>query len=629
MKVYHGSNHIIKEPCYLGEKPDNGYGNEFYVTEHEDRAKNRGVFQETSEKPIMNICELDRDGMGEIDLNERVELHCHSRYSLFDGIPEPEEIMEYADRNGMSAVAITDHGTISAFPKFEDEFLSGKYSSRPIYGMEANIVDDLEPVIKGYKGQDFESEFVIVDIESTGFSVRNNKLLEIAAVKIVDGKIEEKFHSYINPEMQISPDIESIIGIDSEQIEEAPGIEVVYPLFEEFVGDATFAAFHISWDMEFLKEAAKELGRKFNYSSIDMSSLSAYLFPELKNCKLSGVCRLLGIDTSHLGPAEDDVRLTAELLIDFFKKMEEQKIPLSEINNLVRENEDWIKKMPVYHISILVKNKLGESMLHKIISDSVYKYENGHPRILFSKLLNNREGLMLGSACESGLLFRKLLYSVDDEELLEIASMYDYLEVQPISRNAFLMDEPGFDVRNEEEIAALTKKVISLGELQGVPVVATSDVHYLDCKGKRIRSKFYYKNESDEADLEDLHFRTTQEMLDEFSFLSEQKAYEIVVKNSNLIAAQCQTISIDRQEERYDWQYNFRLSPKSSKVCKKHKIKKEDIYSAIMNGEIIEQKSENYDFPTCDIRCCLKSGLTIRIVMNIYDYEIVDIEPIL
>ncbi|MCR5369583.1 MAG: PHP domain-containing protein, partial [Clostridium sp.] len=481
---------------------------------------------------------------------KRVELHCHTKMSDMDGVSDVGDILRRADSWGMDALAVTDHGCVQAFPDALHTKLSPGF--KVIYGMEGYLVNDILELAENSRGQDLDHSCVVFDIETTGFSPVTNQIIEIGAVRVEKGRITERFSSFVNPEVPIPFRIEELTGINDNMVLEAPVIAEVLPRFLEFCGDSVIVAHNASFDTSFIRENAARLGIPYNPTILDTVSLARLLLPNLNRYKLDTVAKELKISLENHHRAVDDAEATAEIFVRFLEMLRARDIHnLTELNAVREMTPEAVMKLPTYHIIILAKNDLGRINLYRLVSESCLTYFRHRPRIPKSLLRKYREGLILGSACEAGELFQAVARGVSDDELGKIVDFYDYLEIQPIGNNEFMIRDEKSDVRNEEDLKNLNRKIVSLGEQFRKPVCATCDVHFLDPEDEVYRRIIMYSKGFKDADNQaPLYLRTTEEMLEEFEYLGSDKAKEIVIDNTRMIAAMCERISPVRPDKR-------------------------------------------------------------------------------
>ena len=469
---------------------------------------------------------------------KRVELHLHTNLSAMDALIPPDVAVKTAQKWGHPAVAITDHGNVQGFP--EAMLAADKCGMKVIYGMEAYFVNDTSSAVYGSYEGDFDDEFVVFDIETTGLSKKTCKITEIGAVKVKSGKVIDRFSVFVNPECPIPEEIVKLTSITDEMVADAETIDAVLPKFFEFIGDRLLIAHNADFDTGFIREAATLLGLPFENAYLDTVALSRYLNADLKSHKLDVLAEFYDLGDFNHHRACDD----AEMLSLIFFKMTEQLSKL-DINNFASLQAEMSTKtnplaLESYHQIILVKNQEGLKNLYKLISKSYLQYfgavgrRKKIPRIPKTELEAHREGLIIGSACEAGELFRAVLDNKPEKEIEDIVNFYDYLEIQPICNNGFLIAEG--KVADEEGLRELNRKIVALGEKYNKPVVATCDAHFLNEEDEINRKILLAGMKFSDADKDiHLYFRTTEEMLEEFAYLGEEKAYEVVVTNTNKI----------------------------------------------------------------------------------------------
>lgn len=472
---------------------------------------------------------------------KRVELHCHTKMSDMDGVSEVKDIVKRAHDWGHKAIAITDHGVVQGFPDANHyiETLPPDDPFKIIYGVEAYLVDDLTEIAVGAKDESLDGTYVVFDLETTGFSAVKDRIIEIGAVKVVDGKITDKFSSFVNPGIPVPFRITQLTSITDEMVMEAPAIDIVLPEFLKFVGDAVLVAHNAGFDVGFIEENCKNLNIQQKFVSVDTVALARVLLPTLSKYKLNIVAKALNISLENHHRAVDDAGATAEIFVKFVAMLKERNImTLKEINSFGSMNPDNIKKLPTYHAIILAKNEVGRINLYRLISLSHLTYYARRPRIPKSEFSKYREGLILGSACEAGELYRALLDNKSDESIARIVDYYDYLEIQPLGNNQFMIESEKIEnVNSKEDIMKINKRIVKLGEEFKKPVVATCDVHFLDPDSEVYRRIIMAgKGFGDADDQAPLYLRTTEEMMEEFAYLGSAKAREIVIENTNKIA---------------------------------------------------------------------------------------------
>jgi len=474
---------------------------------------------------------------------KRVELHLHTQMSSMDGVTPVKTYIKRAIDWGHKAIAITDHGVVQAFPDAMNA--ADKSDLKVIYGVEAYLIDDLGNAVFSPRGQNLDDTYVVFDIETTGLSKEKEMITEIGAVKVADGKIIDRFSTFVNPQRPISAEITKLTGITDDMVKDAPTIENVLPEFLKFCEDTVLVAHNASFDTGFIRIAAERAGLgELHHTIVDTLELARALLPELNKHKLDIVCEHLGVTLNEHHRAVNDAEATAEVFIKFLDMLAEKKIfTLDEINVLASRTVNY-KKLRAYHAIILVKNYTGLRNLYELVSMAHIDYFFRRPRIPKSKFMQMREGLILGSACEAGELYRALLDGEPKQRIEELVHFYDYLEIQPLGNNKFMIDSPRVEnIHSMEDIKNMNRKIVELGETYGKPVVATCDVHFIDPDDAAFRKIIMAAEGFSDADNQPpLYFRTTDEMLAEFDYLGEERAREVVITNTNLIADQIEKI---------------------------------------------------------------------------------------
>ncbi|MBR4960871.1 MAG: PolC-type DNA polymerase III [Clostridia bacterium] len=475
---------------------------------------------------------------------KRVELHLHTCMSAMDATTKADEVVKTAARWGHKAIAITDHGNLQSFPVAmlaADGLKKDGKDIKILYGVEAYYVDDTFRA--SYKGEDiaFSDECVVFDIETTGLSAVSCKITEIGAVRIQGGKVLERFNMLVNPGEPIPKNIVELTGITDEMVANEPGIEVVLPKFFEFVGDKLLIAHNAAFDTGFIRQAAENLGLPFTNPYLDTLAMSRYMNPDLKNHKLDTLAKHYDLGDFNHHRACDDAEMLAQIYFCMAASLEEEGISnIGLMNYAMSEKADPLK-LKTYHMIILVQNQTGMKNLYKLVSDGYLKYYRRNPRVPRSHLEELREGLLIGAACEAGELFSAIREGRSESDLLEMAQFYDYLEIQPISNNSFMIEQ-GL-VKDEEELRNLNRRVIELGKKAGIPVCATCDAHYLNPEDEIYRRIILSGMKFKDADKETfLYYRTTEEMLAEFDYLGEELAREVVITNPNRIADRIEVV---------------------------------------------------------------------------------------
>lgn len=485
---------------------------------------------------------------------KRVELHCHTKMSDMDGVSEAQALVARAHDWGHQAIAITDHGVVQAFPDANHyvERLDKDDPFKIIYGVEAYLVDDLTEIAVNEQGQTLDDTFIVFDIETTGFSATEDRIIEIGAVKITDGAIVDRFSTFVNPEIPIPFEIQQLTHITDDMVLQAPKIEEALPSFLDFVGESALVAHNAGFDVGFIEQNCARLGRSRTFTSVDTVGLARVLLPTLSKYKLNIVAKALNISLENHHRAVDDAAATAEIYVKFIEMLKERgMMTLKEVNAFGDMNPDAIKKMPTYHAIILAKNEVGRVNLYTLVSLSHLKYFARRPRIPKSEFNKYREGLILGSACEAGELYRALLDGKSEETIAKIVDYYDYLEIQPIGNNAFMIaSEKQRNIKSEEDLKEMNRRIVQLGEKFQKPVVATCDVHFMDPDSEVYRRIIMTGKGFSDADSQPpLYLRTTEEMLEEFAYLGSKKAEEVIITNTNKIADSIERISPVRPDK--------------------------------------------------------------------------------
>lgn len=475
---------------------------------------------------------------------KRVELHMHTNMSQMDAVTSAGDLVNRAYQWGHKAVAITDHGVAQAFPdamKAADKINKDEEKIKIIYGVEAYFMDDLVESVKGDADTDFDGTFICFDIETTGLSAARDKITEIGAVKVENGVITDTFSTFANPEMPIPRKITQLTGITDDMVKDAPSQSEAVGAFLEFAGDNVLVAHNAPFDTSFIAKACEDMGREYNYTSIDTVAISRAILTDIKNCKLDTVAKFLRLGDFNHHRATDDAEMLARIFINLCQRLTDDYgiTKTNDINTKIAGGD--FKKLPTYHQIILVKNKTGLKNLYRLISYSHLNYFYKKPRIPKSELVKYREGLIIGSACCAGQLYMAILEGKPWGELKQIASFYDYLEIQPAGNNSFMIRDGRFN--SVDELHEIDRTIIKLAKELGKPVCATCDVHFMDPTDSEFRKILMagqgFKDAEQQAPL---YFRTTAEMLKEFEWLGKDKAYEYVVENPNKIADMCEYI---------------------------------------------------------------------------------------
>ncbi len=482
---------------------------------------------------------------------KRVELHCHTKMSDMDGVADVKALVQRAYEWGHKAIAITDHGVVQAFPEANHCFdawggcIPPDADFKVIYGIEAYLVDDTRGIVDRERGQNFEAPFVVFDIETTGFSAVSCQIIEIGAVKICDGEICDHFSTFVNPESPIPYRIEQLTGINDSMVIGAPTIEEVLPQFLGFCQGCVLVAHNADFDTGFIQQICARLGLPYDFTSVDTVGMARFLLPSLNRFRLDTVAKALGVPLHQHHRAVDDAAATADIFLRMVMMCRDREIcDLRQLNLQGAVSVDTVKKLPTAHAIILATNETGRINLYKLVSASHLTYYHRRPRVPKSVFEQFREGLLIGSACQAGELYQALLRDAPKQEIARLVNFYDYLEIQPIENNLFLIDSDQSEVASTEDLKELNRRIVALGEQFQKPVVATGDVHFLEPQDEIYRRIIMSGKGFSDADRQaPLYLRTTEEMLEEFSYLGSEKAEEIVVTNPNRIADLCEKIS--------------------------------------------------------------------------------------
>ncbi len=501
----------------------------------------RDTFDNDLYMQFSDIMAVKTEGRMDNAAEKRVELHLPTNMSAMDAIIKADDIVKTAHKWGHKAVAITDHGNLQSFPVAMQTVDALKGEIKVLYGVEAYYVDDTARA--AWKGEDvtFNDEFAIFDIETTGLSAVNNKITEIGAVIIQNGQVKGTFNSFVNPGVPIPENIVRLTGITDEMVADAPPIEEVLPKFFEFIGNRMLVAHNASFDTGFIRVNAEACGLPFVNPYLDTVAMSRYMNPNLKNHKLDTLAKHYRLGEFNHHRASDDAEMLGAIFTCMIDRLKEEGVDtIQRMNFIMAEKSDPLK-LRTYHQIILVKNQVGLKNLYKLVSESNLKYFYRHPRIPRTRLEELREGLIIGSACEAGELFSAVMDGKPEADLIEMAKFYDYLEIQPIANNEFMLRDG--KVPDIETLRNYNRKIVELGKKAGRPVCATCDAHYKNPEDEIYRRIILAGLGFRDADNETkLYFRTTEEMLEEFSYLGEDVAREVVIENPNKIADMIEAI---------------------------------------------------------------------------------------
>jgi len=471
----------------------------------------------------------DRDKRVDSEQTKRIELHCHTNMSSMDGVSSTESLFRRASEMGHEALAITDHGCVQAFP--EAYKCSCKYNIKAIYGMEGYLVDDdIKIIIANHNDEKTikkDGEFIVIDIETTGLSFKNDRITEIGAVKIKNGNIVDSINWLINPQMEIPQKIQDLTGITNEMVKDAPKLNSIIEEIKLYFGEYPIVAHNAVFDYTFMRNAFEAYGESIENTVIDTVEMAKLILPEFKRYNLKSLCKKLKIDLENHHRASDDARAAAEIFINMLEKHESDDLGM--INEEAKSKIDF-KKSKTHHVTMYAKNSEGLRNLYELVTMSHIDYFYKKPRIVKSELTKKRKGLLIGTACEAGELFQAVLEQKKDEQLNEIISFYDFTEIQPLENNQFLI-EKGI-VSGFEDLISINNKIVKLSEANGKMVVATGDVHFVEPENA-INREILMSGQGfqDSANQPPLYLKTTNEMLEEFKYLGHEKAGEVVIEN--------------------------------------------------------------------------------------------------
>lgn len=468
---------------------------------------------------------------------KRVELHMHTQMSQMDAVSSAGDLIDRAIYWGHKAVAITDHGVVQAYPDGMHVSDNNK-KIKVLYGVEGYLVDDTKQIVYDIKDETTDSSFVVFDIESTGLYKDTCKIIEIGAVKVQNGAIVDRWSTFVNPQCKIPKNITELTSITDSMVKDAKTFPEQIDEFVEFCRGSVMVAHNANFDMGFMKEESKRCGRNFDLPYLDTLVLARCMYKELPNHKLDTLCKHLNVINAHHHRAVDDAEATAQAFVKMLQTLNaDGKTELKTFNDEF-DIRTASTKTKAFHIILLAKNEKGVRNIYEMVSQSHLKYFFRTPRIPKSLLEEKREGIIVGSACEAGELITAIVDGAGEEGLSKIAEFYDYLEIQPIGNNAYMkVSNKHPHINTDEDLRNINRRVVEIGDKLGKPVCATCDVHFKDPDGAEYRKiLMHYKGFKDADNQAPLYMRTTQEMLDEFAYLGKEKAYEVVVTNTNLIA---------------------------------------------------------------------------------------------
>ena len=478
---------------------------------------------------------------------KRVELHAHTQMSDTDAMTETASMVKRAIKWGHPAIAITDHGVVQSFPDAEEAGKSGE-DFKVIYGCEIYMVDDTEETVINERGQSLDDSYVVFDLETTGFSPTRCRIIEFGAVKVENGKITDRFSTFVDPHMPIPPRIKELTKIEDHMVEGAPDITEVLPDFMRFCEGSILVAHNANFDHSFIVAKAKDMGVETAYTVVDTVGIARVLFPDMAKATLDAVAKKLKISLENHHRAVEDAEATAEIFVKMLPMLKKRGVnDLHDLYELTHHAVEIIKRKPMYHTIVLAANEVGRVNLYRLVSDSHLKYFSRRPRVPKTDLMALREGLIIGSACEAGELYQAIIDDRDDDRIENIARFYDYLEIQPVENNAFMIEsnkrESYLAIKSYDDLRDINRKIVELGDRLSIPVCATCDVHFLDPEDEIYREILLAGKKITDEHQPPLYLRTTDEMLDEFSYLGQEKAYEVVVTNTVDIADRIEVIS--------------------------------------------------------------------------------------
>lgn len=481
---------------------------------------------------------------------KRVELHLHTKMSDSDGVSDVGSLIKAAAKYGHTAMAVTDHGNVQSFP-IANHAIDKLPDFKVIYGVEGYLVDDEQKCIYNSKGQRLDGSFVVFDIETTGFSPVSDMIIEIGAVKVVNGKVTDRFSEFVNPQRPIPFEIEQLTSINDSMVADAQTIEEVLPRFMEFVEGSVLVAHNANFDVSFISAKCDNLGISHDFTYVDTMGLSRIFHPSEAKHNLDAVCKAFKLVNNHHHRAVDDAEVTSKIFEKFVELLYEAGVhDMDELDKFGKLPDEAIARLKSFHIIILAKNEVGRRNLYTLVSQSNLRFFNRRPKIPRSLIKQYREGLIIGSACEAGELYQAIVRGEGDDRVADIVDFYDYLEIQPIGNNMYQVESPKYpNIHSPEDIKDINRKIVKLGEIYNKPVCATCDVHFLNPEDGIYREIIITAKGMGDEEQAPLYLHTTDEMIEEFAYLGTDKCYEVVVTNTNLIADMCDKITPVRPDK--------------------------------------------------------------------------------
>ena len=499
---------------------------------------------------IQSIATEEKDKKNDDADEKRIELHLHTKMSTMDGLVDIGELIEMASQYGHRAIGITDHGTVQSFP--DAYSAASKKGIKVLYGLEAYLFDDTKTALTGTSDTTLDGTFVVFDVETTGLYSDTDVIIEIGAVKIKNGKVIGSFSDFVNPKRNIPAEVQKLTGISNSMVASAETEDIVIPKFIEFAKDCVLVAHNADFDMGFLKKSAQRCGIDVKFAYLDTIQIAKRVMPEKRVFKLDKLCKDLNIILRSHHRAKDDADATGQLMLAMFDVLKKQNITcVNQIDSIKNKN---IQPRNIFHAVIYAKNQTGLKNLYKLVSLGNLEYLfRGKPHIPKTELSKMREGLLIGSACEAGELFSAIVYGRKEKELLEIASFYDYLEIQPLGNNKFMIaDEKIKRVKSIDDLIRCNRKVIEIGKKQNKIVAATGDVHFLRRRDSVFRAILMHSKDFEDAENQPpLYYRTTKEMLDEFYYLDDETKKTVVIDAPNVICDMMEDIEPLPEEKLY------------------------------------------------------------------------------